>query len=126
MNRRGLQVLTAVLAAIPVITGIIGMTGISDPLYSSITLPRSAVLDSNLRFLSGVWLGLGVALYWTVPNINKKTALFRAIWGTIFVGGIGRLTSMLMVGLPPAPFVGFTIVEIVVAPIMVLWQGRLP
>jgi hypothetical protein len=82
------------------------------------------LLDSNLRFFSGVWLGLGVAMYWIIPTIEKQTLLFRALWGMIFIGGIGRLISMLMVGLPPAPFIGFTALEIVGAPLLVLWQSR--
>jgi hypothetical protein len=43
----------------------------------------------------------------------------------IFIGGIGRLISMLLVALPPAPFIGFTALEIFGAPLFVLWQARL-
>jgi predicted membrane channel-forming protein YqfA (hemolysin III family) len=124
MRKSRLQLASALLAAIPIMTGIIGMFGISDPLYASASLPRSTLLDSNLRFFGGVWFGLGVAMYWIIPTIEKQTLLFRALWGMIFIGGIGRLISMLMVGLPPAPFIGFTALEIVGAPLLVLWQAR--
>jgi hypothetical protein len=43
----------------------------------------------------------------------------------IFLGGVGRLISMLLRALPPIPFIGFTILEIAGAPIFVLWQARL-
>jgi hypothetical protein len=43
----------------------------------------------------------------------------------VFAGGIGRLLSMLLVGSPPVPFIGFTILEIVGAPIFISWQARL-
>jgi len=125
MSKRGLQITSAVLGAIPIVTGFVGMTGISDTLYASLSLPASPLLDSNLRFFGGVWLGLGVAMYCIIPNIEKETLLFRALWGMIFVGGIGRLISMLMVALPPVPFVGFTALEIIGAPLIVLWQARL-
>ena len=36
MNKRGLQIAMALLGAIPVLTGIIGMFGLSDPLYASV------------------------------------------------------------------------------------------
>jgi Domain of unknown function (DUF4345) len=124
MRKSRLQFASALLGAIPIMTGIIGMFGINDPLYASAGLPPSALLDSNLRFFSGVWLGLGVAMYWIIPTIEKQTLLFRTLWGMIFIGGIGRLISMLMVGLPPAPFVGFTALEIAGAPLLVLWQAR--
>jgi hypothetical protein len=64
------------------------MTGISDPIYASASLPANPLLDSNLRVFGGVWFGLGLALYWLIPKIEKQTVLFRAIWGMIFLGGI--------------------------------------
>ena len=124
MSKLLLKIVTAVLAAIPVGTGLISMTGINDPLYSSAALPPSTLLDGNLRFFGGVWFGLGIAMYWLIPNIEKQTSLFRALWGMVFVGGIGRLVSMLVLGLPPVPFVGFTLLELFGAPLMVLWQAR--
>ena len=124
MERRALQIVTAFLGLVPVATGLIGMSGISDPIYASLGLPANALLDSNLRFFAGVWLGLGLAILWLVPKIEQHTLLFRVIWGMIFIGGIGRIVSMLFVGLPPAPFIGFTILEIVGAPIFVIWQRR--
>jgi hypothetical protein len=77
-----------------------------------------------MRFFSGVWLGLGVAILWLVPRIERETTLFRFIWGAIFIGGIGRLLSILLAGLPPLPFVGFTALELIGAPWFVYWQHR--
>jgi hypothetical protein len=85
------RTVTAVLGLIPIVTGIIAMTGVDDPLYVSRGIPRSPVLDSNLRFFAGVWIGLGIALLWLVPSIERQTTLFRAIWGAVFLGGIGRV-----------------------------------
>ncbi|GEC55813.1 uncharacterized protein YjeT (DUF2065 family) [Bradyrhizobium japonicum] len=122
MGRRALQIATALLALVPILTGIITMLGVSDPLYASSGVPTLPVLDSNLRFFGGVWLGLGLALVWLVPRIESEGVLFRVVWGGIFLGGIGRLLSMLMVGLPPLPFVGFTALEVIGAPLFVYWQ----
>jgi uncharacterized protein DUF4345 len=125
MNKRPLQVVTAGLGLIPVVTGAVAMLGVDDPLYASIGLPRSSLLDSNLRFFAGVWLGLGIALLWTVPSIERHGTLFRAAWGAVFLGGVGRLLSMASLGAPPAPFIGFTLLEIVGAPAFMYWQHRL-
>jgi hypothetical protein len=100
------------------------MFGISDPLYSDAGLPASALLDSNLRFLNGLWLGLGLAVIWLIPNIEKHTSLYRSLWTMIFLGGIGRLLSVFFVGLPPIPFIAFTALEIFGAPLFVIWQAR--
>ena len=125
MNKPGLQIAMVLLAAIPVLTGIIAMLGLSDPLYASAGIPSNAALDSNLRFFGGIWLGLGLSLYLLIPNIEKQTHLFRVLGGMIFLGGIGRLASMLFLAPPPPPFIGFTILEIVGAPFFVWWQARL-
>ena len=125
MNKRGLQIATGLLGVIPVVTGIITMCGLSDPIYAAANIPANALLDSNLRFFGGVWLGLGLALYWLIPSIDRQTILFRVLWGMIFLGGIGRLLSMFFLGWPPLPFVGFTALEIIGAPFFIWWQARL-
>lgn len=124
MSKRRLQVAMAVLGAIPVVTGIIAMTGLNDPLYASLNLPRDATLDSNMRFFGGVWLGLGLSAWWLVPRVDTQTALFRAVWLMIALGGMGRLFSLLLVGQPLLPFVGFAVLEIVGAPLFIWWQFR--
>jgi uncharacterized protein YjeT (DUF2065 family) len=125
MNKRGLQIATGLLGAIPVLTGIITMFGLSDPIYAAAKIPANALLDSNLRFFGGVWLGLGLALYWLIPSIERQTVLFRVMWGMIFLGGIGRSLSIIFLGWPPLPFVGFTALEIIGAPFFIWWQARL-
>ena len=124
MSKRVLQITTALLGAVPVLTGVITMMGLSDPLYAGLLLPQDATLDSNLRFFGGVWLGLGLSVWWLVPRIDTQTALFRAAWLMIGLGGVGRLLSMLLVGAPLLPFVGFTLLEIAGAPFFVWWQYR--
>jgi outer membrane scaffolding protein for murein synthesis (MipA/OmpV family) len=125
MNKRPLQVVTAALGLIPLVTGAVAMLGVDDPLYATIGLPRSALLDSNLRFFAGIWLGLGLTLLWVVPSIERQGTLFRVVWGSVFLGGVGRLLSLASLGTPPAPFIGFTMLEIVGAPVFVYWQHRL-
>ena len=76
MNRQKLQIATAVLALVPTLTGLLGMMGLEDPVYASLGLPENATLDSQLRFYSGVWLGLGLAAFWLLPRIELETTLF--------------------------------------------------
>lgn len=122
---RQLQLLTAILALVPIVTGVLTMLGIHDPLYRGLNLPADPLLDSNLRFFGGVWLGLGLTALWLLPRLARQTALFRAIWGMIFIGGLGRLVSAFAVGWPPIPFIGFTALELVGAPLFVVWQSKL-
>jgi Domain of unknown function (DUF4345) len=125
MGKRALQYTGSILGLIPVITGIIGLMGVNDPLYVAIGIPKSILLDSNLRFFSGVWLGLGLTLLWLIPRIDKEATIFRIVWGMIFLGGIGRLLSMLTLGAPPLPFMAFTALEIIGAPLFIYWQHKI-
>jgi len=125
MNRRPLQLAMGLLGVIPVVTGVLTMMGLADPIYAAAGLPANALLDGNLRFLGGLWLVAGLAMFWLIPRIECETALFRALWLMVFAGGIGRLLSMAFVGLPPWPFIGFTLLEIAGAPCFIVWQARL-
>ena len=72
---RLLQGLTGVLALIPILTGAITMMGVHDPLYAALDLPGNPLLDSNLRFLGGVGLGLTIAR--TLAEKNGATVRLR-------------------------------------------------
>jgi uncharacterized protein YjeT (DUF2065 family) len=124
VNKKPLQIATMVLGLVPLLTGIVTMLGVYDPIYKSLALPDAPLLDSNLRFFGGVWFALGIAALWMVPTIERQTALFRLLWGAIFVGGIGRLLSIVFVGLPPLPFIGFTVLEVIGAPAFIWWQHK--
>ena len=124
MSKRVLQIVMGLLGIIPVGAGLLGLLrGVEDPRYGG-GVPPILVLDSNIRFYAGVWFGLGLVLYWLIPTIERQTVLFRALWAMIFIGGIGRLLSMTMLGWPPARTVAFTALEIVGAPLFIWWQSR--
>jgi hypothetical protein len=125
VSRRALQWVMGVLALIPVATGLIGMLGLRDPLYVAFGVVPNIPLDSNIRFFSGVWLGLGITIFAILRNIERHGIVFRAIWGMIFIGGLGRLVSLFDAGVPPAPFIAFIALELVGAPLMVWWHSRL-
>ena len=125
MSKLALEIITGLLGVVPVATGLLGLLGVEDRFYVAVGVPPIVVLDTNLRFYSGVWLGLGLAFLWLIPAIERQTVLFRALWGMIFIGGAGRLLSMMLLAWPPAPFVAFTALEIVGAPLFIWWQSRL-
>jgi hypothetical protein len=127
MSRVALQWITAFLALIPLLTGALGLLGLRDPLYVAVGVLPNAVLDSNLRFFSGFWLGGGLAMLWVVPRIEKEVALFSAHWGMIFLGGLGRVASLLFAGPPPiplAPILAVLGLELLGAPVFILWQRQ--
>ena len=125
MSRVLLQFTNGVLAILTIgLAGASHLFGIDNPIYSSAELPVLPSLDSNLRFMGGMGLGLGIALLWIIPSIERQTSLYRLIWLCALAGGIGRLFSMTLVGWPPLPLILFTAVELPGVPLLIYWQFR--
>jgi hypothetical protein len=80
MNKFTLQIIMGLVGIIPVATGLLGMMGVNDPVYVAAGVPPILLLDTSLRFFSGVWVGLGVALWWLTPhNREANGPLSRAL-----------------------------------------------
>lgn len=124
MNKKPLQITMGMLALIPVASGSLALMGVDDPLYLQDKLPAVPILDSNLRFYAGIWLALGLAMWSILPRIEQHAPVFRLIWGGIFLGGLGRLLSILLMGMPPAAFIAFTVLEIIGAPAFIWWHHQ--
>ncbi len=131
MYKRILQVILAVIGLIAVITGALGVaagitTNLGDFYAISVSpsIEGNIILDSNLRYFSGVWLGLGLILFWVIPSIERQKLVFRLLAGMIFIGGVGRVVSMLSFGTPSPLFVVFSLLELFF-PLLIIWQNKL-
>ena len=78
---------------------------------------KAALLGSLAAIDSGGLLKVGG---WGL----REWFILTYVMGAIFIGGLGRLLSMLVVGWPPAPLIAFTVLEIVGAPLFVAWHAR--
>ena len=124
MSRTALQVVNVTLAILTVFVGGASLLlGADSPIYRD-ELPVLPALDSNLRFLGGLGVGLGVALLWITPAIEKHMTIFRILWLCALAGGIGRVISAIVVGLPPAPVLAFTAIEVPGVPVLIYWQAK--
>jgi len=115
------QTVVAVASLVPILAGLDGvlrgaaMTGLHAP---------SPDLDSHFRYLSGIFLMLGMAFAATVPAIERQGARFRLLGAMVVMGGLARLLSWLMVGEPSLPHRLGLVMELVVVPLLMLWQAR--
>lgn len=124
-SKKLLQVMMCLLALAPILSGILGLLGIFNPIYPGLSDSENVLLDSNLRFLNGVSIGLGSSVFAVIPNIEKKTFVYRLIWGMIFLGGLSRLLSVWSLGLPPFPMPIFMAIEIILPIPFVYWQKQI-
>ncbi len=87
MERRLLQVTVAIAGLVPVFAGADGVLRGSD----AFGLTGDAFADSHVRYLSGLLLGIGLAFWASIPNIERHGARFLLLTAIVFIGGCGRL-----------------------------------
>lgn len=119
-ERRLLQITVALGSLVPIIAGAAGI--LSGP--AMVDAGGNVSADSHFRYLSGLLFGIGVAFITTIPGIERQTGRFRMLAGIVVAGGIGRLISLLLCGAPDAAMLAALAMELVVTPVLALWQAR--
>ncbi|WP_419952495.1 DUF4345 domain-containing protein [Methylobacterium sp.] len=121
-EREALQRVVAVAAIIPVASGLFGILfglgGVGGNSLAQISA------DSHFRYLSGLLMGIGILFWSCVPAIETKSRLFRFLTLVVALGGLARLLGLYLTGLPSAVMLGALIMELVVTPLLCLWQMR--
>lgn len=121
-SKRRLQATVAILGIVPVAAGAAGV--LMGPAAFSDAGGWPVDLDSHFRYLSGIFLALGLTFYATIPSIERKTSLFRLAAALVVTGGLARLLALVVDGVPSAGHVVGLMLELVVVPALVIWQGR--
>jgi hypothetical protein len=73
-----------------------------------------ATIDNELRFFSVFWSAYGIFCFWVAKNIHKQSFFIPYIALVFFIGGIGRLISMLTIGLPASVLIPIMILEFII------------
>jgi hypothetical protein len=120
-ERRALQIAIALLSLVPVGAGLAGV--LQGPAMVD-GLSGTASLDSHWRYLSGLLLAIGVAWWSVVPAIERHGARVRLLTALVICGGIARLLSLAVVGVPSGPMLVGLAMELLVTPAIALWQAR--
>jgi hypothetical protein len=80
--------------------------------------------DSHFRYLSGLLLAVGLCFWSTIPGIEEKTGRFRVLALLVVFGGLSRLLGLMITGIPSFFMLGGLFMELVVTPVLALWQTR--
>jgi len=81
-----------------------------------------AFMDSQYRFLGGIFIGFGVAVAWTVSNIPAYWIPLKILLCAMMLGGVGRAVSAAVYGWKPTWTRQATINELIIPPAL-YWFG---
>lgn len=117
-----LRMLLALLGLVPVGTGLLGVIGgvALDPSGND----SSLYFDSEYRFLNGVWICAGIALWWSIRRPQPRAATTRFLLIAMIVGGVARAVSVAAEGWPSAVFTAALGIELLAIPALTLWHAR--
>jgi hypothetical protein len=120
-SRKGLQLAVAVFGCVPVFAGLAGVI-----LGPSMAGDGVATIgqDSHFRYLSGLLLGIGLVFWTLIPRVAQEGRLFRVLTLIVFLGGLARLGGVVLQGWPPSGMVFGLVMELLVTPLLCLWQSR--
>jgi hypothetical protein len=88
------------------------------------SVPVNATMDSEDRFYATMFVAYGVALLWCIKDIERKSLVVYFLALTFFVGGLSRLVSIAVVGLPNTFFIAMTVLELLIPLFMAFMQSR--
>ncbi|MET0746425.1 MAG: DUF4345 domain-containing protein [Microvirga sp.] len=120
-QRRTLQQVVGLVAIVPVAVGLYGILFGQSMTGDAVSISA----ESHFRYLSGLLFGIGLCFWSTVPGIEHKTGRFRLLTLIVVVGGLARLAGLGMTGLPSIFMLGGLVLELVVTPVLCLWQTRI-
>ena len=119
------------MAAFRIVSFLIGLIplwfGVNGLLFGAAELMGGDVItsamDNQYRYLSGVYIGVALMIFYSAGEIRKRAMLFRFAMLFFFIGGCARVISYLTVGPPPTEQFAAMFVEIL-SPLLLLWQTR--
>jgi Domain of unknown function (DUF4345) len=121
------KIVVSIMVLIPLVTGFKGvLRGFRNiPNYKTLDKSQLLFLDNEWRFFLGIWLGMGIAFLLVIYDIKKFSILFQVLIGCIIIGGIGRLISWYILKEIRTDMLVFTIIELVLCPLILLWHSYL-
>lgn len=115
-----LSLIALLTGAMDVIVGVAGQANIG--VGTAAAAPFDPVLDSQVRFLGAVWLGLGAIQLVCLGDLRRYSAILQLCFAIVVLGGIGRALALVQVGQPasgigPAFITVALVIELVLVPL---------
>jgi len=118
---RILKIVVAAACFVPITAG--GAGALLGPAMVGIET-ASLAADSHYRYLSGLLLGIGILFLSTVLRIERSAGRFRLLALIVVIGGLSRLSGVLLSRDADLSTLFALAMELGVTPALVLWQAR--
>ena len=118
-ERHLLQLAVAIACLVPLTVGTAGV--LLGP--AALGAPASTDLASHFRYLSGIFLGVGLGFASCVPRIESMGPRFRLLGLFVVVGGLARAFG-LTEGTPSLGHRLGLVMELGIVPLLMVWQRR--
>ncbi len=82
------------------------------------------VQDSQIRFLGGLWTGIGLLFIIASSNVEKYQSVLKFAFALIFLSGLARFSQMQLDITFGKDIVGSLVAELVGMPLLYFWLSR--
>ena len=123
-ERSALQIAVAVACLVPLIAGGYGMIH-GFPRDVGAIGNKAISLDSHFRYLSGLLFAIGLCFAASIQRIETHGRRILILTALVVIGGIGRLISLIILGVPSESMLAALGMELIVTPLLALWQARI-
>jgi uncharacterized BrkB/YihY/UPF0761 family membrane protein len=120
-EKRLLQVVVGIACLVPLSAGLSGVALGPGWLRGVDLVPVD--LDSHFRYISGIFLGVGIGFMTCLRGIEARGDRFRLLGSLVVLGGLARLWSLITIGQPSNGHIFGLAMELGVVPCLMAWQA---
>lgn len=81
-------------------------------------------INSQNRFYGTSYMIYGILLWVCAREMDRYDLIFKMLLAMTFVGGLTRILSAALHGWPAPTIIGLAVSELVLPPLILLWQRR--
>ncbi len=107
-----LKYLLYAIFAVAVVSGLNVLIG-GTSAVPGVATPAEAAIDNELRFFSIFWIAYGGFCFWVARNLGERQQFIPVIAMIFLLGGIARLLSTVLVGMPGDALLGAMLLEFI-------------
>jgi hypothetical protein len=126
---RALPIVLKAVAPLFILVGAVHLVlGVGADVALGANLPTSVladpVLDSQNRFYGVAFTLYGVLLFVCATDLPRYATVVRCVLWIIFAGGLARVVSLVIKGVPPMPVLLLLTSELLLPPLIHTWLSR--